>query len=429
MSGGSRTVEAVVTTTLGRARISVTIIFLALGLSSTAWVARVPDIKRDLDLSAGALGVALLGAPVGLVLAVRFAGWAVARFGSRAVTVASGVAGALSLVPLGLSWNLGSLTASFVLIGAASGLMDVGMNAQGVAVERGYGRPVMSGLHAAYSIGGLGSALAGSAAAHLRVPVGPHMALCTALLLVLVFSGGRGLLGPSADAVPEPVTGLDGLDGRDGDRERPASAARTGRWTLALLGVIGLCSFVGEGAMADWSAVYLRETLGSDPGIAGLGFAGFSVAMVLSRLAGDRLVARFGPVAVLRTGAVVGTAGLVAGLLAGHPAAAVAGFTVFGLGVSPVAPVTFSAAGSLPGVPAATGLSRVTAVGYSGLMAGPPVIGFVAEGAGLAWALAVPAALAALIAVLAGATATAGGGGARGRDPGTGGQRSDAVTS
>jgi MFS family permease len=403
----------VVTESIGalrRARTAVTVAFAIQGLAVAAWVARIPQIKHELGLSEGALGLALLGAPAGVVLAVRSGGWAVGRFGSRAVTLTTAAAGALSLVPLGFSWNIGVLTASLFLMGASLGLMDVGMNAQGVAVEREYGRPLMSGLHAAYSFGALGASLAGSGAAHLDAPVGPHLSVW-AVLLVLLLLGCRGLLGPSADVLPEPHAGPDGADGPPVDRES-APAARTGRWVLALLGVIGLCSFVGEGAMADWSAVYLRETLAADPGVAGLGFAGCAVAMAVGRLAGDRLVARFGPVAVLRTGALIGAAGLGTGLAAGHPAVAVAGFTLFGLGVSPVAPVTFSAAGNLPGVPAATGLSRVVAVGYLGLLGGPPVIGFVAHAVGLTWALAVPAALAALIAVLAGATRTAGGGAA-----------------
>ncbi|MFB4308062.1 MFS transporter [Actinomadura sp. GTD37] len=380
---------------LGRARFAVTAAFAAHGLVAAAWVARIPQIKEHLGLGEGAMGVALLGAPVGVVAAVRFAGRIVARWGSRATTVAAGVAAALSLVPLGLAWNLPALLVALLLMGGSLGLMDVAMNAQGVAVERGYGRPLMSGLHGAYSIGTLLSALAGAAAAHAGVPVPLHLAAAAVLLSVLVAGGCRGLLDRSADAMPEP----------GGGGARPARSSS--RWPLTMLGVIGLCSFVGEGAMADWSAVYLREDLGAGPGAAGLGYAGCAVAMTAGRLGGDRVVARFGPVPVLRAGSLVAALGLGLGLAAGHPAAAVAGFTLFGLGAAVVAPVTFSAAGNLPGVPAAAGISRVTAVGYAGLLGGPPVIGFVAQGVGLGWALAVPVALVGLIVLLAPAAATA----------------------
>lgn len=402
-----------------RARLAVTVAFVAHGLLGAAWVARIPQIKEHLGLSAGTMGVALLGAPVGVVAAVRFAGWIVHRWGSRATTVAAGAAGALSLVPLGLSWNLASLICSLVLMGGSLGLMDVAMNAQGVAVERGYGRPLMSGLHGAYSIGTLLSALVGSAAAHAGVPVPVHLTVAAAVLVLLLAAGCRDLMDRSIDELPDPAgAALDGAssvpDGASGLPDaagaapgRRGSAARAARWPLIMLGVIGLCSFVGEGAMADWSAIYLRESLGTGPGAAGLGYAGCAIAMTAGRLAGDRVVARFGPVAVLRTGSLVAAAGLALGLLLGNPVAAVSGFTLFGLGVAVVAPVTFSAAGNVPGVPAAAGISRVTGVGYLGLLGGPPVIGFVAQGVGLAWALAVPAALAGLIVLLAPATATA----------------------
>ncbi|WP_433468271.1 MFS transporter [Spirillospora sp. CA-128828] len=393
--------------TLGRARVAVTLAFAAHGLLGAAWVARIPQIKEHLGLGEGAMGVALLGAPVGVVAAVRFAGRIVGRWGSATTTTAAGVAAALSLVPLGLAGNLGALIVSLLLMGASLGLMDVAMNAQGVAVERGYGRPIMSGLHGSYSVGTLLAALIGSGAAHADVPVPLHLAAAAGVLAVLVVLGCRGLLDRSADALPEPDEDVPGARHSGGKTSRRGSAA-SGRWPLALLGIIGLCSFVGEGAMADWSAVYLRENLGTGPGVAGLGYAGCAVAMTVGRLTGDQVVARFGPVPVLRAGSLVAALGLGLGLAAGDPTAAVAGFTLFGLGAAVVAPVTFSAAGNIPGVPAAAGISRVTGVGYLGLLGGPPVIGFIAQGVGLTWALTVPVVLVGLIVVLAPATATAG---------------------
>ncbi|GAA2576458.1 MFS transporter [Actinomadura fulvescens] len=383
---------------LRRARVAVTVVFLAHGMIGTAWVARIPQIKEDLGLSAGSLGVALLGAPLGVVAAVRLAGRVVGRWGSRATTVAAGAVCALALAPLGIAWNLGTLIAALMLLGGSLGMMDVAMNAQGVVVERGYGRPLMSGLHGAYSVGGLLAALVGSAAAHTGVPVPVHLALAAVILAAVVAAAGRYLLDPSAD-LP--------LDADADTAGEAGSPARGSRWVLASLGFIGLCSFMGEGGMADWSAVYLRETLDTGPGVAGLGYAGFAVAMAVGRIGGDRVVARFGPVRVLRAGSVIASAGLGLGLLAGHPAAALAGFTLFGLGAASVAPVTFSAAGNLPGVPAATGISQVTAVGYLGLLGGPPLIGFVAQAVGLTWALAIPALLIGMIMFLAPATATA----------------------
>ncbi|MFC7566781.1 MFS transporter [Actinomadura namibiensis] len=274
-----------------RARVAVTLAFLVHGLVGTAWVARIPQIKQELGLGEGALGVALLGAPLGVFFAVRVAGRAVARWGSRATSLATGAGGALALVPLGFAWDLPSLTGALFLLGMGLGMMDVAMNAQGVAVERAYERPIMSGLHGSYSVGTLLAALVGAGAAQAGVPVPAHLSAMAGVLAAVLLLGCRGMLGPAADATPGPARGGTAGAGR---------AARVSRWTLPLLGVIGLCSFVGEGAMADWSAVYLREDLGTAPGTAGLGFAGCAVAMTVGRLAGDRVVHRFGPVRVLR---------------------------------------------------------------------------------------------------------------------------------
>jgi MFS family permease len=371
------------------------------GLVATAWVARIPQVKERIGLDDGTLGAVLLGAPAGIVLAVRFAGKVAARWGERATILASGTVVALSLVPLGLAWNLPSLVAALVLFGGSLGMMDVAMNAQGIAVERGYRRPLMSGLHGAFSLGTIGGALSGSLAAAWAIPVGAHLALMAIALTAVVWTVCRGPVVRSSIADHQHANDLAGAP----RSLEPAGPRLAHRWLLARLGLIGLCAFIGEGAMADWSAVYLRETLRVAPGVAGLGYAGCAAFMTTGRLTGDAVVARWGPSRVLRVGSGVAALGLAAGLVAGRPAAAILGFSLFGLGVAVVAPVTFGAAGNLPGVPSATGISRVTTIGYLGMLGGPPVIGLLAQAAGLEWALLVPAGLAGIISMLAGAVA------------------------
>jgi MFS family permease len=377
-----------------RARLAVTIVFSIHGATLATWVSRIPQIKAHLGLDEAQLGLALLGAPIGAVIAVRGAGWVVGRWGSRTGVRAAALGACASLVLPALVWNMVSLLAALVLLGTSLGLLDVAMNAQGVAVERAYRRPLMSGLHGAYSIGALVGAAMGSLVAKLGVPPLWHFAIAAAVLAIAGFAVFSWLLGPAADLPPEsdaagaaaPTTMLARLrDSLGGFR------------AVLVLAIIGLCSFVGEGAVADWSGVYLRETLLADIGITGLGFAGMSVAMAFGRLIGDRLVERLGPVLVVRAGSVLATAGMAIALSIPHPWVAIAGFTLFGLGVAPMAPVTFSAAGNLPGVRASSAISRVTSIGYLGFLGAPPAIGFLAQAFGLRWALALAAVLVALI--------------------------------
>jgi hypothetical protein len=255
----------------------------------------------------------------------------------------------------------------------------------------------MSGFHGAFSVGAIAGALSGSLAAANAVPVAAHLSLMAVLLTVLLWTSCRALLVHSSADMPTS------------SQRDPGGLRAENRWILARLGLIGFCAFVGEGAMADWSAVYMRETLHAAPGAAGLGYAGCAASMTAARLAGDAVVARWGPSRVLRVGSCVAAAGLAGGLVAGSPAAAILGFGLFGLGVAVVAPVTFGAAGNLAGVPSAMGISQVTSIGYLGMLGGPPIIGLIAQAAGLESALLVPAGLAGVIAVLAGAVAAPGG--------------------
>ncbi|MGW3953772.1 MFS transporter [Streptomyces sp. NPDC004752] len=376
-------------------------VFICCGAVFADWVPRLPQIKHALELSDGQLGLVLVGTPVGTLCAVRLASWGIARWGNRRVLRGGAVMTAAALPLPALAWNLETLAAGLFLLGCVLGVTEVAMNAQGVAVERLTGQPVMSGLHGAYSVGGLLGALLGSAAAHLGIPPLTHLAAVAVAIGAAVWVTSGALL----DA-EEPLSGTD-------------TGAGQGRWTAAivLLGAIALCSFVGEGAVENWSTVYLRDSLGASPGAAGLGYAGCMAAMTVVRLCGDRLVLRLGPVLVLRVGSLMAATALTAGIVLGGQEAAIAGFTLFGAGVALIAPVAFSAAGNLPGIPSAVAISRVTGIGYLAFVAGPPLIGFAADGIGLRKAMLIPAALAVVIGMLAGGARS--GSGSVGKDAGS----------
>lgn len=265
------------------------------------------------------------------------------------------------------------------------GALDVSMNAQGVAVERAHGRPVMSGFHAAFSAGGLVGAALGSLAAAHGVPVGAHLALAGALGLAVAFPLTGALLPASVDRVGGFALA------------RPTRA-------LAALGLLAFACLLCEGAAADWSAVYLRDAVGTGGGVAGLGYVAFSLAMFAGRTAGDRLVAVVGPVRTVRVLGATAATGLGAGLLAGDAAAGVAGFGALGLGLSCIVPIVFSAAGAAGGA-AGLALAAVSTCGYLGFLVGPALVGGLSALAGLPAALGAVVLLAAVAVPLAPAAA------------------------
>ncbi|MDP9378810.1 MAG: MFS transporter [Chloroflexota bacterium] len=365
------------------ARLAVATVFVVSGVVLANWVSRIPAIQRGLGLGEGALGLALLSAAVGALVAMPVAGWLIARLGSRPVTIVSALLYCASLPLLALAPSVPAFVLALGLFGAFNGAMDVAMNAQAVVVEQRYGRPIMSGFHGLWSIGGVVGAGIGGVVASLGVTPIPHLLGAAVVLGLVALVASRGLL---------PA----GVDGGAGG---PAFARPSG--ALIGIGLIAFCVMLGEGAMADWGAVYLQGTLGAGPGLAAAGFGAFSLAMAAGRLAGDRLTQRFGPVALLRVGGTLAAVGLGAALLIGRPLPTLIGFACAGLGFSIGVPIAFSAAGSAPGIASGPAIAAVSTVGYSGFLVGPPVIGVVAELSSLRLALGTVVLLSVVSALLA----------------------------
>jgi MFS family permease len=361
--------------------------FLIHSTVSGTWAPRLPAIKESLELSDGELGTALVGLALGLVVGTRVAGAPIDRFGSRPVMRIGFPLLAGTLLLPGLADSAVALFLALLVLGLASGALDVAMNAQGIEVERTLGRPILSGLHGLWSVGlGLGAGIAAVAAAVELDPL-THFAIVAAVLTVLSLVLLRDLL-PAHEQLRE--------ESRDAE---PADA----RWTLALflLGVIAFCSFAGEGSASDWSAVYMTQELGASEALGAVAFAAFAVTMAIARFAADPLRTRLGNVTLVRAGSLTAAAGLGVALLVHEPAAGIAGFAVLGLGLAPVVPIAFSAAGELD--PRATGrlVGRVATLGYVGTVVGPIAIGWLAEATSLRTSLGLVVLLALVIAALA----------------------------
>ena len=368
-------------------RLPVALLFCVFGIAQGAWAARIPWVQDSLGLSAGELGLALLGPAAGAIVAMPLIGHLVGRYGSRTVAIAGILGLGISVALPAYAPSLPALLATLVLFGATGGALDIAVNANGVEVEQRHGAPIMSSLHGMWSVGGLiGSATAGLVA-HAGIPATTHLAVVGVLTTIVGLA--IALRMRAADVHPA---------------ERGPTFALPSR-AILLVAVVGFCALFTEAAIGDWGAVFLTDARGTDEGIAATAYSAFSICMAIGRLAGDRMVARFGPVRLVRVAASVGVAGLLAAVVLPHPAAALAGFGLLGLGIATVVPLTFSAAGNRgeregPGR-AGVSIAAVATVSYLGWLSGPSSIGGIAELTNLPVALTVAAGLLAVVAVLA----------------------------
>lgn len=367
-----------------QARGAVAAIFFLNGFLYGSWASRIPAIRDQVSLSDGELGLALACAAIGSIVAMPIAGGRAARLGSRQATRIAFAAAAIAQAIVALAPTLPVLCAFLFVLGAAMGSCDVTMNAHGVAVERRFGRAILAGFHATFSVGGLAGAALGALAAGAGLDVRIHLAIAGVGAGVIGLAWSRRFLGADVDAVghAEPLF------------------VKPPRRLLAL-GALAFACLIVEGASADWSGVYLRDELGTTAGVAALGFTAFSVTMTVGRLLGDRLVDRFGPQAIVRSGGAVAAVGFGLGLVIAEPAAVIVGFACLGAGMAGVVPIVFRASGQVPGMAAGVGLAAVSSTGYLGFLVGPPTIGGVAELTGLPTALVVLVVLAAAVVLLA----------------------------
>ncbi|WP_394826203.1 MFS transporter [Pendulispora albinea] len=375
------------------ARRAVGAMFFLLGAGYASWVSRIPAMRDRLGLGDRDLGLLLLATAVGAIAAFRSAARLTARYGSRRVTQVSSALMCVSVALPGFAPT--PLWAAFALaaVGMSTGIMDVAMNAHGVEVERRIGRPILGSLHGLFSLGGLVGAGAGALAASQGLSSITHLVAAGIVFEVFALFFGRTLL-------PHELS-------RESPHEEPSSDAPPAHsftrpnGILIALGAVAFCSSVGEGAMADWSAVYLRDILHTSEAVAPLGFAAFSLAMLLGRFSGDRLTLRFGSVGIVRYGGLLVAAGLAFGLITNTVPTTILGFLCVGLGLSVVMPTAFRASGRVPGVAPSAGLATMATLGYGGFLLGPPAIGFVSEHFTVRGGLAVVVVLAIVLTALA----------------------------
>jgi fucose permease len=380
-----------------RARVGVTTAFAAHAMLSGLLGPWIPRIKAQAGLDASGLGIALTGFAVGLLAGTRVADPAVRRWGGRWVVRGGIPAMGVGFALLPVAGSLASLTLLFLGIGLLAGLIDVAMNIEAVAVERRFERRVMSAIHGTWSVALFVGAALASAGIAAGLSIGTHLPISAALVVVVSGVFLRWL--PDADEAAEEA-GRAAPVARPDDPHLGTDPTRV----LLLLCLVAGGSFLVEGIAVEWSAVFLRESVGADPRAAGLGVVAFSAGMAASRFVGDRLVARFGQHVVARVGASSAFIALVAMLIVHRLLPSVAALGIVGLGLGPVVPLAFRAAGWTHRAGHASALPLVATAGYAGSIVGPVLVGFIADLATLRIAFLVPVVATAVSALAAGAT-------------------------
>jgi hypothetical protein len=344
--------------------------FLANGVVMGAWVPHVPERARDLHLDPGALGWTLLASGLGAVMAMPVAGRLTARLGSKAVCRVAGIGFPVMLSAVVLAPTALMMALALFCFGIAGASMDVSMNAQGIAVEEQLGERTISRLHGMWSIGGFAGSAITSFVLSRAVPAWAIVLSFSALVILIVVAG----------------TPLLFTRQEEGLHEQPHALRPHGR--LLLLGLVAFVSMVCEGSMADWSGLYLRVVRDAGMGVSGYGYAAFAALMVSGRLTGDFVVARLGEERTLFAGGLLAAAGLALVIVTGwQPMSGMAwwlvGFALVGAGLANGSPVIYRTAGRVPEIPAGAGIATTVGIGYAGLLAGPPGLGFVGKHAGL----------------------------------------------
>jgi MFS family permease len=354
--------------------------FLVLGMAAGTWGTHIASVSVRYSLSNATLSIVLLAAAVGTVAALLVAGRIIARMGARRTVAACGLTTGLSHCLVLEYPDLRTLLVAAVLLGASMSIFDVAINTEGSELETLGGRPIMSNLHAMWSIGGMLGAGLTFWLLEMRVSPATQLLVVGTGLAVVALVASRGMLETHAS------TG--------GDVTHFA-------WPKGILLLIGVLVFAGmtaEGVLYDWCVLYLAKDVGMPHARAALGYATFTASMALARLGGDALRARYAERTVLRRSAATAAIGMAIVLLSDKAWIAFLGFAAVGVGLAPVAPILFNASTRVPGVSRAAAIAAVTTIGYSGFMVGPPIIGSIATVSSLRAALWLVVGAAAIVA-------------------------------
>jgi MFS family permease len=348
-----------------RARIAVAACFFVNGSVIGGWVPHVPDKARELGLNPAQLGAILLAGGCGATLAMPLAGWLTSKIGSKRVVVMGGCLMPLALTLAVIAPAPWIMAVGLLLLGLSGASMDVAMNSQGVVVEKQMGRRTISLFHGVWSMGGMLGSAATAAALSRGYKPALVVGVLAGLLIAIIGIMQRGLIQHAAEQ----------------SHGRQHMTRPHGR--LLFLGMLAFSAMLSEGAVADWSGLYLRVVRHLGAGVVGYGYSAFAAAMVIGRVTGDRFVARVSELRALRYGGLLAACGTIVVLLTHGLLASLPGFALMGFGLSNVSPILYRSAGQVPGVAPGAAIATAVGIGYAGLLIGPPLLGVLGRATGV----------------------------------------------
>jgi MFS family permease len=364
-------------------RIAVSVFFFCQGLSFASWASRIPDIKTTLNLSEAALGSILLALPVGQLLTMPFSGRLVTRFGSKYVLRIAIVGYVFSLTNIGLAQTPWQLALALFAFGVCGNLCNISVNTQAVHAEHLYERPIMSSFHGTWSVAGFTGALVGSLMMRLEMKPYYHFLIIAGLIISLMLFFNKYLLLTPTSRSASSFKKI----------KRPHGS-------LLMLGAIAFCCLSAEGCMFDWSGVYFKEVVKAEGSMVSLGYASFMIMMATGRFTGDRLAQRFGRKRMVQLSGILIFIGMMIAVSFPQLVTATIGFLIVGFGVSSIIPLMYSTAGKVKEVASGIAIATVSGVGFFGFLMGPPLIGYIAQLAGLQYSFATIAILGIVISLM-----------------------------
>ncbi|MCD8071696.1 MAG: MFS transporter [Alistipes sp.] len=358
-------------------RVSVGAFYFLIGLVFASWASRIPDIKNALGMNEAQLGGVLFFIPVGQMAAMALSGYLVSKFGSRRMLVLAAVLYPLALVLIGAARSILELSAVLVFFGMAANLANIAVNTQAIGVERLYGRSIMASFHGLWSLAGFIGGLLSTLMVGLSLSPVSHFTIVCGISFIIILAMRPSLMPRDGERSPKP------------DKDPKGRIFTRPERLVILLGVISFLGMVCEGTMFDWSSVYFEEVIAPKATLVRLGYIASMCSMAIGRFTADRFITRFGSSAVLRVSGVIISSGLLLATLFPNLWTATGGFLLVGLGVSSIVPICYSLAGRSKGILPGVAIAMVSTIGFLGFLLGPPVIGFVAHGTSLRFALGI----------------------------------------